>query len=168
MRHLSAACVLTVAAALRAPLPRRPARTLHAAPVEPPQTLETDCLVVGGGISGCTLAHNLKVNNVDCLLAEQRDYLGGNVKSHTTEDGFTWEEFFIATGGCALGVVMLGAALTGYFVAEMRSWHRWLLGLASILVVAPGMESGAIGVVLALPVLLLQLTAWQRNRSMLT
>ena len=84
--------MLTVAAALRAPLPRRPARTLHAAPVEPLQTLETDCLVVGGGISGCTLAHNLKVNNVDCLLAEQRDYLGGNVKSHTTEDGFTWEE----------------------------------------------------------------------------
>lgn len=92
MRHLSAACVLTFAAALRAPLPRRPARTLHAAPVEPPQTIETDCLVVGGGISGCTLAHNLKVNGVDCLLAEQRDYLGGNVKSHTTEDGFTWEE----------------------------------------------------------------------------
>ena len=83
-------------------------------------------------------------------------------------DGFTWEEFFIATGGCALGVVMLGAALTGYFVAEMRPWHRWLLGLASILVVAPGMESGAVGMVLALPVLLLQLTAWQRNRSMLT
>ena len=75
---------------------------------------------------------------------------------------------FIATGGCALGVVMLGAALTGYFVAEMRPWHRWLLGLASILVVAPGMESGAVGMVLALPVLLLQLTAWQRNRSMLT
>ena len=83
-------------------------------------------------------------------------------------DGFTWEEFFIATGGCALGVVMLGAALTGYFVAEMRPWHRWLLGLASILVVAPGMESGAVGMIIALPVLFLQLTAWQRNRSMLT
>ena len=91
MRHLSAACVLTVAAALRAPLPRRPASTLHAAPVAA-ETIETDCLVVGGGISGSTLAHNLKKNGVDCLLAEQRDYLGGNVKSHTTDDGFTWEE----------------------------------------------------------------------------
>ena len=47
--------------------------------------------MVGGGISGSTLAHNLKKNGIDCLLAEQRDYLGGNVKSHT-EDGFTWEE----------------------------------------------------------------------------
>ena len=91
-RRLAAACVLSIAAALQAPLRVRQSRALHAAPVEPPQTLETDCLVVGGGISGCTLAHNLKVNNVDCLLAEQRDYLGGNVKSHTTEDGFTWEE----------------------------------------------------------------------------
>jgi len=93
MRHISAACVLTVAAALQAPLPRRPARTLHAAPVAvEPSIIETDCLVVGGGISGSTLAHNLKKNGIDCLLAEQRDYLGGNVKSHTTEDGFTWEE----------------------------------------------------------------------------
>ena len=87
MRHISAACILTIAAALRAPLqPRRRHQRLHAAPVaaDAPVTIETDCLVVGGGISGCTLAHNLKVNNVDCLLAEQRDYLGGNVESHTT------------------------------------------------------------------------------------
>ena len=63
------------------------------------------------------------------------------------------------------GVVMLGAALTGYFVAEMRLWHRWLLGLASILVVAPGLETGAIGIVLALPIILMQLKEWHRNRS---
>lgn len=51
-----------------------------------------DCLVIGGGISGSTLAHNLFRNGVNVLLTEARDYLGGNVKSHTTEDGFTWEE----------------------------------------------------------------------------
>ena len=91
-RQLAAACVLALTTALQAPLRVRQSRALHAAPVEPPQTIETDCLVVGGGISGCTLAHNLKKNGIGCLLAEQRDYLGGNVKSHTTEDGFTWEE----------------------------------------------------------------------------
>ena len=80
-------------------------------------------------------------------------------------DNFTWEEFFIATGGSALGIVMLGAALTGYFVADMRPWHRWMLGIAAILVVAPGLNSGFIGMVLALPILLLQLTAWQRGRQ---
>ena len=80
-------------------------------------------------------------------------------------DNFTWEEFIIATGGSALGIVMLGAALTGYFVADMRPWHRWLLGGAAILVVAPGLQSGIIGLVMALPVVLLQLTARKRLSS---
>lgn len=53
---------------------------------------EVECLVIGGGISGSTLAHNLNRNGVDVMLAEARDYLGGNVKSHKTEDGFVWEE----------------------------------------------------------------------------
>eukprot|EP00978_Attheya_sp_CCMP212_P001496 scaffold3141_cov53-Attheya_sp.AAC.5 len=53
---------------------------------------EIDCIVVGGGISGSTLAHNLNREGVNVLLTEARDYIGGNVKSHETEDGFIWEE----------------------------------------------------------------------------
>jgi len=45
-----------------------------------------------GRISGSTLAHNLHQSNIPVLLTEARSYLGGNVKSHRTEDGFLWEE----------------------------------------------------------------------------
>lgn len=50
-----------------------------------------DTLVVGAGISGCCLAHNLHRAGVDVLLVDARDYVGGNVKSRE-EDGFIWEE----------------------------------------------------------------------------
>jgi oxygen-dependent protoporphyrinogen oxidase len=56
---------------------------------------EVDCIVVGGGISGSTLAHNIHHQSdglVSVLLTEARDYIGGNVKSHRTDDGFLWEE----------------------------------------------------------------------------
>ena len=65
--------------------------TLHAT-VDP---TEVDCIVVGGGISGSTLAHNINHQSsgeVSVLLTEARDYIGGNVKSHRDEEGFLWEE----------------------------------------------------------------------------
>eukprot|EP00565_Helicotheca_tamesis_P002059 CAMPEP_0185730240 /NCGR_PEP_ID=MMETSP1171-20130828/9076_1 /TAXON_ID=374046 /ORGANISM="Helicotheca tamensis, Strain CCMP826" /LENGTH=606 /DNA_ID=CAMNT_0028399251 /DNA_START=115 /DNA_END=1935 /DNA_ORIENTATION=+ len=51
-----------------------------------------DCLVVGGGISGSTLAHNLHKSGANILLCEARDYLGGNVISKRNDEGFIWEE----------------------------------------------------------------------------
>lgn len=77
---------------------------------------------------------------------------------------FDWNEFLVATIGCAIGIVMMGAALTGYFVAVMSRWQQWLLGIASILVIAPGVQSGMIGLAMAFPIMLLQYTAWQKER----
>lgn len=76
-----------------------PASDAFASIVQQPRTTSSlsadrhvECLVIGGGISGSTLAHNLHRGGVDVMLAEARDYLGGNVKSHKTDDGFIWEE----------------------------------------------------------------------------
>jgi len=52
----------------------------------------TDCLVVGGGLSGCALAHNLNRAGVDVLLAEARDAVGGNVRTRSNANGYLWEE----------------------------------------------------------------------------
>lgn len=84
--------------------PSKSATFLHRANLTPSSSsslsatdanLEVDCIVVGGGISGSTLAHNIDFQSsgdVSVLLTEARDYIGGNVKSHRTEDGFLWEE----------------------------------------------------------------------------
>jgi len=79
---------------------------------------------------------------------------------------FNWYDFLEATIGCAIGVVMMGAALTGYFVAPITRWQQWMLGVAAIFVIAPGVQSGLIGLAIAFPIALLQFTAWRRARAM--
>jgi TRAP transporter 4TM/12TM fusion protein len=70
--------------------------------------------------------------------------------------GFTWTDFWIAFIGCTVGVIMLGAALTGYLLGPMPAWQRWLMGIAALLLITPGLGSGLAGALLLAPVLIAQ------------
>jgi TRAP-type uncharacterized transport system fused permease subunit len=77
---------------------------------------------------------------------------------------FTWAAFAIAFVGCLLGVLCLAAAFTGYVIAPMVLWHRWLLGIAALLFAAPGLTFELIGLLCALPAIIQQWLAIRADR----
>jgi TRAP transporter 4TM/12TM fusion protein len=78
---------------------------------------------------------------------------------------FTWPAFVETTIGCAVGIVMLAVALTGYGLARLTAWERLLLGLASVLVISPSRTATLLGLALAVPVAWRQFAAWRRATS---
>ena len=79
--------------------------------------------------------------------------------------GFTWAEFFETTIGCAIGVVMLAVALTGYGLARLSKLEQFWLGAASILVISPSRAATLAGLAMAVPILVRQLAAWRAARA---
>ncbi len=79
------------------------------------------------------------------------------------EDRFSWLEFIQTTGTCIIGIVMLGAALTGYMLRPMGAGWRLILAIAAIMMVAPSMQVNLWAALLASPVLLMQLVRWRRT-----
>jgi TRAP-type uncharacterized transport system fused permease subunit len=73
-------------------------------------------------------------------------------------DGFTFQAFFITVAGCTVGIILLGAALTGYLMKPMTWIERLVTALAALLLVAPGIKSGLVGAVLVIPVLIIQIS----------
>ncbi len=59
-------------------------------------TNRIDCLIVGAGISGLSLAHTLQTQDpnsspLNILVSEQQNRVGGNITT-VSEGGFVWEE----------------------------------------------------------------------------
>jgi TRAP-type uncharacterized transport system fused permease subunit len=71
-------------------------------------------------------------------------------------NGFTWAEFFVTLSGAMVGLVLLSASFSAYFLTHMKAWERWTFAAAALLFIAPGWESGLAGLVLALPAALSQ------------
>ncbi|HEY8383762.1 MAG TPA: TRAP transporter permease [Microvirga sp.] len=79
---------------------------------------------------------------------------------------FTWPDFLMTVFGCAAGIVLLSMAFAGYALAPLRGWERWLVGLASLPTIAPGLTSTLIGLAAASPVLILQVVRARRQAAL--
>jgi TRAP-type uncharacterized transport system fused permease subunit len=71
-------------------------------------------------------------------------------------DGFTWWLFTITMLGAMLGIASLGVAFAGYLVSTLKTWERWWVALVSFLFIAPGLTTMAIGLVLMMPIAVIQ------------
>ena len=80
-------------------------------------------------------------------------------------DGFTWSAFAITLLGAMLGIAALGTAFAGYFIAPLTKLERWWVGLVSFLFIAPGLLTMGLGLILLVPIALLQLKRIERNVS---
>ncbi|MEW9805356.1 TRAP transporter permease [Mesorhizobium sp. ZMM04-5] len=72
---------------------------------------------------------------------------------------FSWQSFFLATGGAVLGITALSAAFSAYFVGPLNAAMRVVLVIAAMLLVAPELYSTLIGAALIAAVLFWQWTA---------
>ena len=68
--------------------------------------------------------------------------------------GFTWIDFWITFSGCILGITVLAAALSKYFLREMKAWEQALFFIAALLLVFPSLTASIIGIVICLPVVI--------------
>jgi TRAP transporter 4TM/12TM fusion protein len=75
--------------------------------------------------------------------------------------GFTWYDFAVTFTGCVLGITVLAAALSKFFLVELKRWEQGLCIAAALLLIAPGLVVTIIGALMTLPVLLRQLAAWK-------
>jgi TRAP transporter 4TM/12TM fusion protein len=75
--------------------------------------------------------------------------------------GFTWEDFVITLSGCMVGLVLLSASFSAYFLTGMRTWERWVFAIAALLFIAPGWKSGLAGLLLASPAVATQFMRWR-------
>ena len=78
--------------------------------------------------------------------------------------GFTWYDFSVTFVGCILGITMLAAALSKYFLVEMKRWEQYLCFCAAILLIAPGLTVTLIGAAMTVPMVMRHLTAWRLQK----
>lgn len=133
------------------------------ADITPPVALAA---YAGAGIAG---ANPFKAGNTAFRLASAKAlvpfvFVYSPAMLIVTE-GFTWQAFLVTVAGCSIGIVFIGAALTGFFISHMTMAERLATFMAAIFFVAPGLKSGAVGLLLLLPVLVVQVARYRVGRK---
>lgn len=80
-------------------------------------------------------------------------------------DGFSWIAFTVTLSGAMIGIGLLGVAFSGYMFTHLSRAQRWYIGLVSLLFIAPGVMTMAIGLALISPVAFLQLRQKSKRHS---
>ena len=70
--------------------------------------------------------------------------------------GFSPDAFILTLAGAMIGIAGIGVAFTGYLIAPLKMLERWYVGLVSLLFIAPGFITMAIGIAAFIPIILLQ------------
>jgi TRAP transporter 4TM/12TM fusion protein len=73
-------------------------------------------------------------------------------------------DFAITFVGCVLGIAILAAGLSKWFLVEMTRLEQGLCVAAAVLLVAPGIASGLVGLAIVAPVAVRHWRAWRRPR----
>jgi TRAP transporter 4TM/12TM fusion protein len=81
--------------------------------------------------------------------------------------GFTWYDFAVTFSGCIMGITILAAGLSKFFLVEMRRWEQVVCVAAAVLMVAPSLSATLIGMAMVVPMLLRHLSAWRSQRTSL-
>ncbi len=79
--------------------------------------------------------------------------------------GFTWYDFAVTFSGCVMGITILAAALSKFFLVEMKRWEQLLCFAAALLMVAPSLTATLIGLAMIVPVLLRQIKDWRAQQA---
>jgi TRAP transporter 4TM/12TM fusion protein len=70
--------------------------------------------------------------------------------------GFTWESFIITFTGCVMGITLMAAALSKFFMVEMKRWEQLSCLFAALLMIAPSLTATLVGVVMVIPMMVNQ------------
>ncbi|WP_377839109.1 TRAP transporter permease [Bosea sp. UC22_33] len=73
--------------------------------------------------------------------------------------GFTWTEFVGSTAACIASITLLSAAFSGWLLAPLAMWERFVIGLAALPMILATPYSIVAGLIIGAPVLFRQVIA---------